>query len=719
MKYLEVNKLYLARKSEDGTRVQKIIEHAEETAGIAADFAEVFGCRDWGYGCGLLHDIGKYSLKFQERLNGGKKTDHATAGAQELFRLKNIMAAYCVAGHHTGLPDGGTPVDAAGEPTLQGRMQKQVEDYMAFKDEIEIPAFSDPPLLPLGRGGFSLSFFIRMLYSCLVDADSLDAEAFMTEQRIKRGEYDGIEVLWDRLSAHVMPWLNVTDNATVNGRRTSILHSCLKKGQQEQGVYQLTVPTGGGKTISSLAFALQHARKHNLKRIIYVIPYTSIIEQNAQVFKNILGRHNVLEDHSNVNYTDSEELQRFQLAAENWDMPIVVTTNVQFFESLFANKKSKCRKLHNIAGSVIIFDEAQMLPVNYLKPCIQAISELVTNYHSTAVLCTATQPALQRFFPEQIKVREICSDVTGQYKFFKRTNIQNAGEISEDQLIEQLRTQNQVLCILNSRKRVQRVFEALQGEGIYHLSTFMYPHHRKRLLKEIKERLHNKLPCKLIATSLVEEGVDFDFKTVYREMAGIDSMIQAAGRCNREGKRNKDECKTIVFILEADDEIKIPQAMKLPISVGQEVAGEYEDISSLAAIEAYFTRLFDYRGEGLDQKRIVEQFEDGVRSRLFPFATVAKEFRLIENKTVTVMIDLELEAKTIVQRIRRGEHSRQLMRDAGMYCVNIYENDFTNMQGAGKLEQLEVDYYLLRNNKEYTEDMGLVINAGRGDAVFG
>lgn len=471
--------------------------------------------------------------------------------------------------------------------------------------------------------------------------------------------------------------------------------------------------------MSSLAFALQHARKHQLDRVIYVIPYTSIIEQNAQVFKEILGDGNVLEDHCNVVYEDPDKLNKIQLAAENWDCPVVVTTNVQFFESLFSNKSTKCRKLHNMADSVIIFDEAQMLPVNYLKPCIQAISELVYNYHSTVVLCTATQPSLQSFFPPQLNAAEICPRVQEQYDFFRRTVFRNVGEIAEAELTEQLKEHTQVLCILNSRKGVQRIFGMLQEEeGTYHLSTFMYPRHRKKLLTIIRDRLDKGLPCRLIATSLVEAGVDFDFPSVFRELAGVDSMIQAAGRCNREGRRQKETCVTTIFTLDKAEENHIPQSLKLPVSVSGQVAEKYDDIASLEAIADYFNRLYHFRGEGLDAGNIVEQMEEGRRSMLFPFATVAKQFRLIENDTITILIDREPEAQLLAERIRRGEYSRQLIRDTGQYCVNVYEQDFDKLNGAGRLEAIAPGFYVLRNKEQYSEEMGLQIQVERGEAVI-
>lgn len=711
--------MYLAHISGDKKREQSLLEHLTGTAKLAGDFADAFHCRSWGYGCGFLHDLGKYSDKFQARLHGGSITDHATAGAKELYSRNNYIGAYCISGHHSGLLDGGSNADGGGEATLKGRMKKQLEDYQVFQREVKIPEFSPIPLKPLGRGGFSYSFFIRMLFACLVDADYLDTEYFMEEGAICRDSFDSIEQLFERLCHHIEPWLQQEEMATVNGRRTAILKASLEQGKGSMGLYQLTVPTGGGKTISSLAFGLQHARKHHLDRVIYVIPYTSIIEQNAQVFKDILGEGNVLEDHCNIVYEGSEELKKIQLASENWDCPIVVTTNVQFFESLFSNKTSKCRKLHNIANSVIIFDETQMLPVPYLKPCIQAISELVYNYHSTAVLCTATQPSLKQYIPEEIPISEICPDVAGQYEFFRRTELNHVGELSEESLVDRLREQNQVLCILNSRKGVQKVYGALKDqEGTFHLSTFMYPKHRKRVLRVVRERLKAGKTCRLVATSLVEAGVDFDFPSVFRELTGIDSVIQAAGRCNREGKRQREACETVIFTLEKNEMIHIPQALKLPIEVAGQVSERYEDLATLDAIAMYFNRLYHFKGEGLDAKNIIQKMEDGGRSKLFPFAAVAKEFRLIENSTKTILIDQEPEAKSIIERIRRGECSRQLVRDAGQYVVNVYNNDFEKLNGAGRLEPIELNFYVLRNREQYTEEQGLEIQVERGEAVI-
>lgn len=728
---IESDKL-LARISEDETRKQTIIDHLLGTAELAGRFANAFNNRELGYACGLLHDIGKYSQGFQRRLRGGPKVDHATAGAKEASNYASEMgyvasfcAQYCISGHHSGLLDFGTASDVGGTPTLKGRLNKRLDDYQAYKQEIEIPKVSRIPLKSLDNQGFSAAFLIRMIFSCLVDADRLDTERFMSNGAVQRGGYDSMLTLFERLNNKVRPWLENGDLNTVNGRRTAILKACLDKGRSARGLFTLTVPTGGGKTISSLAFALQHAVENGMERIIYVIPYTSIIEQNAGVFKDILGEINVLEHHSNVTYKkggdEGDELDLKQLAAENWDMPVIVTTNVQFFESLFSNGTSKCRKIHNIANSVIIFDEAQMLPTQYLKPCLQAIAELVYNYRSTAVICTATQPALEKFFPEALEPVEICPEPAGQYEFFRRTSIKHIGEISEEELIERLKQRDQALCILNSRKRVQRVYDALGGEGTYHLSTFMYPAHRSRILAEIKARLKDKKPCRLIATSLVEAGVDLDFRAVFRELAGVDSLIQAAGRCNREGEEDRYECETIVFSLTKTEGINIPRSLEMPIDVTKQIVEAHGDVMSLEAIKDYFERLYKYKGEnGLDLKGVLNNFKKGL---LIPFASVADKFKLIEENTKPVFIEPtpidedSQKAADIAKRLRSGEHTRSLTRDAGQYSVNIYESDFETLRGAGLLEEPRLEIYILRDKRLYSKDKGLILNVSRGDAL--
>ena len=509
---------------------------------------------------------------------------------------------------------------------------------------------------------------------------------------------------------------------SIGGRRSEILRECMKKGTLSKGLYQLTVPTGGGKTIASLAFALQHAVKNNMKRVIYVIPYTSIIEQNAKVFREILGNYNVLENHCNVDYESSEDFIPLHLAAENWDKPVVVTTNVQFFESLYANKPSKCRKLHNIANSVIIFDEAQMLPGNYLKPCVAMMEELLLNYGVSIVLCTATQPALLQFFSKSIIPTELCPRMDEQFQYFERVKYQDIGTITEENMAQKLQNEMQALCIVNTRKRAQGLFDQLKGEGVFHLSTSMYPLHRKRVIEEIKSRIENGEKCILISTSLIEAGVDLDFMSVYRELAGVDSIIQAAGRCNRNGKRAKED--SIVHIFRWEDKESIP-SQRQQIDVTKNLMAEGKDISNLEVVTEYFSRLYHIKGDSLDKKRILSEFRD----EEYNFATVAREFNLIEENTVMVFIPKEPEAIDLLNEIEMKGITKSLMRKSGQYCVNVRrssagrsENLFEKMYYDGILEPVQgggQDFYKLIRNEIYQDETGLKLDVELGQALFG
>lgn len=704
----------------DGERIQTIKEHLEGTAKLAGEFAEKFGKQDWGYCCGMLHDIGKYSIDFQKKIlgEGNYRVDHSTAGARVCREKggKYTFLEYCIAGHHAGLPNYGNNYDESGDPTLLGRRLKKISDYQAYQAEIEIPVINSMPidLNKTDNPDFSLSMFMRMIYSCLVDADFLDTEAFMRDGKQKRNPGEKIEILFGKLEKYISGWIKNQNIDTVNGRRTEILKNCLEKGKSKQGLFRLTVPTGGGKTVASLAFALSHALENKLDRVIYVIPYTSIIEQNAKVFRDILGEENVLENHCNIDYESSEEFQPMQLAAENWDKPVIVTTNVQFFESLFANKSSKCRKLHNIANSVVIFDEAQMLPNDYLKPCIAMIEELINGYQVSAVLCTATQPALTSFFHEGISTTELCPRMEEQFEFFKRTIFENIGVLTENDLKQRLEKEYQALCIVNTKKRAQRIYKQLEGDGVYHLSTSMYPKHRRCILREIKERLRKNKKCILISTSLVEAGVDLDFQSVYRELAGVDSMIQAAGRCNREGLRPAKESKVYIFRFEEKETVL---GQRQQIDVANSVIADGRDISDMESITRYFEMLYHIKRDSLDKKKILDEF----RNKRYNFAKVGKEFKLIEQTTKTIFINYESEANEILCLLKERGGTRAGMRKASQYCITVYENEFDKLYGVGAIQPVcrgVEDFYELTDEDKYTEKIGLELEFDDGAAVF-
>lgn len=711
---------YLAHKTQDG-RTQSVKDHLKGTAELAGHYASAFGAQEQGYLAGLAHDIGKCSIEFQKRLlDGGHKVDHSTAGAYECMRQGNqIFAAFCVAGHHSGLPDCGSRVDPADANTFWARLNRagkhEIPQYDLDGERLHLPVPAIPSFLQADQKAGM--FFTRMLYSCLVDADYLDTEAFMTGEARDSHPADFVH-LEAKLQSYIAPWFPPT--TSLNELRCSILQTCRDQGQTKKpGFFTLTVPTGGGKTVASLAFALAHARANHLSRIIYVIPYTSIIEQTAQVFRDILGEEHVLEHHSGVLFDTSEDAtaQEYAMAqaTENWDIPVIVTTAVQLFESLYSNRSSKCRKLHNLAGSVLIFDEAQMMPLPCLRPCVYAISQLVEHYNASAVLCTATQPVLGPIFREFCPTyasTELCPKSIQEATLFRRVTFRRAGQLTSAQLAQQLQELDQVLCVVNTRKEAQEIYSLLPKEGSYHLSTLMYPAHRQQVLSTIRQRLHDGLPCRVVSTSLIEAGVDVDFPQVYREQAGLDSILQAAGRCNREGKRPVSESIVTIF----QGEGAPPAQFSASVAAGNLVLERYSDLFSQEAISAYFTEWLDLKGrDAQDAAGILSLMEDP-RTPL-PFRTVAERFHLIDTQTKTVYVPLE-DGAELVQQLAQGFSSRSLFRKLGRYGVSVYEPHYQKLLSLGLLDVVNDDCAILRDTSHYHSETGLSIDLPSGSAIM-
>jgi CRISPR-associated endonuclease/helicase Cas3 len=710
----------------DNKKEQSVKEHLVGVAEICRKFGSVNDFGELAYLCGILHDIGKYSEKFQQHIHGNfQRVDHSTAGAKTISQLLPCgpYLAYCVAGHHSGLPNGGTQAAPAGDSTLQGRLKKAVEPYDTFKSELNLSKLTVPrgfPITLLDNQGFSFSFAIRMLYSILVDADFLDTEHFMSNGIIERDGYLSITELGELLNRKLQEFQNPT--LELNQKRSEILNQCIEKANQSRNLFTLTVPTGAGKTFASLAFALQHAKRNEMTRIIYVIPYTSIIEQNAREFKKVLGDANVLEHHSNFDYkeeSDSDVNQRQRLACENWNSPVVVTTNVQFFESLFASHSSRCRKLHNISNSVIIFDEAQMLPTQYLKPCVYAIAELVKNYKCTAVLCSATQPALQGLFPKNIDATEIIDETDHFYNFFKRTEIVRRGQLTNEMLTEEINKQNQVLCIVNTKKHAQDLFGLLTGEGTFHLSALMCPKHRTEKIELIKQRLARGESCKVISTQIIEAGVDVDFPVLYRSMAGLDELIQAAGRCNREGKLPALG-QVHVFEPEEDYCRRMPAVLKRPISITESIMRNYQDIISPQAIKAFFSELYESEGNnGLDVKNIMKTLQDIPKTESIPFKEIEEEFHLIEKNTKTIIIPYDKYSEDLIHKLKFIENPKGILRSLQPYTVSVYENQYATLLKSHAIQPVFDEVFVLLDVKSmYSDNIGLKTVLETGQAVF-
>lgn len=756
---------YIAHTAEDyrgKLREEPLVDHLNEVSQMAGEFADAFGARELGEQIGLAHDIGKYSDAFQNHIKNGDnyKVDHSTAGAYELLQKGCWCGAYCVAGHHAGLPDGGTDA-SLNDGTLSARMKKacggEIEDYSACVSETNLQQadqgwFSWLDFLGGGtqkeineRAAYSNSFAVRMLFSCLVDADFLCTERFMQGKEREGLHYDSLSTLRNRFEAHIAAFY--PPQGHVNELRCEVLDACLDKAAQKPGVFSLTVPTGGGKTLGSMRFALSHALYggNDLRRVIYAVPYTSIIEQNAGVFREILGKENVLEHHANFDFDfDSEGGgsedglgERLRLAAENWDAPVVVTTNVQFFESLYSAKTSRCRKLHNIARSVIVLDEAQMIPTAQIRPCIRALAELVVNYGCSVVLCTATQPAFDDFFDELgLGVREIVPDPERLSVELERVSYECLGTLSDEELALRVAEEPRALCIVDNRAQAKRIFEMLVEhgvEGVCHLSTLMHPAHRQITLKTIRKRMEEPdVPCRVVSTSLVEAGVDLDFPVVFRSVAGVDSIDQAAGRCNREGKLGRAGGR--VYVFEPESGVNLPSDVANRASVTREALrasldDDFSRIGSLEAIEAYFTTLYRFRDD-LDKKRALEKLSECTPVNgaphysfepfpSFPFEEVDESFQMIEDGSIPVIIPDDSVAREL-EALDRGFATRADMRKLSRHCVNVYCDALKRLYACGAVKPVEgaENLYLLIDASRYNEATGLDVSGGGKEGML-
>jgi CRISPR-associated endonuclease/helicase Cas3 len=706
-----------------------LAEHLIGVAILAARFAERFGS-EWARRAGLWHDLGKFRARFQKyiRLVSGFEADahikgeagkapHSTAGAMlacDRFGKEGRVLAYLIAGHHAGLDDwhGG----------LATRLDEQ-----ASKDELAEAMAAHPPahildpgpfapnLKSIPGGGKGFALWARMLFSCLVDADFLDTERYMDPDKFeRRGNWSTLKELmpqFDRFMADLSAKADATD---VNQLRAAILGQCQAKAREAPGLFSLTVPTGGGKTLSSLAFALEHAAKHDKRRIIYVIPYTSIIEQTADIFRAIFGDA-VIEHHSNAEADPGQESSQSRLACENWDAPIVVTTNVQFFESLFAAKTSRCRKLHNIVDSIVVLDEAQLLPPEFLQPILDALNLLTAHYGVTVVLSTATQPALSTrayFDPKQNlrgleNVREIVDDPDELYRRLERVTVRLPADWHQptdwDTLARELTRYDSVLAIVNRRQDARELWQRMPA-GTLHLSALMCGAHRSQVIRDIKARLKAGIPTCVVSTQLVEAGVDVDFPVVYRALAGLDSIAQAAGRCNREGKLAKGE--VVVFV---PSKPAPPGLLRKGEDACRSVLhGWAGNPLERTLFSRYFEQL--YRTCDLDEEGIANLLQVDGLTLAVNFRTAAERFRLIRDEdSVPVIVLYRSEGSEIDQwlaSLRKDGPQRWLMRKLQRYTANIHRRDAERLLGQGDIKEMIPGLYVQVSDWLYHPDLG-------------
>ena len=759
-------------------RTHGLVDHLTSVAALAAQFGHHWGA-DWAWLAGLWHDLGKFRPGFQQyirlvseahiegKLPAGSDKTHSAAGALHALQLFEKaygrdgavvarLLAYVIAGHHAGLADWTAGLDGrllgTGATASTAEYSQALDACTAAAPELlALPAGFDLrqacQSIPGARNGNPLawSLWVRMLFSALVDADFLDTEAFMDAKRsVTRLGYRPLEDYAQQLDTHLA---GMTAAVAAGGRsddpvmhaRAEVLRQCRDKAVAPPGVFRLAVPTGGGKTLSSLAFALRHAGVHGKRRVIYAIPYTSIIEQTADVFGQIFGRDAVVEHHSQAEGDERDETVRSRLSSENWDAPLIVTTNVQLFESLFAARTSRCRKLHRIVGSVIVLDEAQLLPPDFLQPIFDVLNVMVTHYGVTLLLCTATQPAVgdvQRFDRRQDlrglpAPTAIIDDEVALFARLKRVRIDWPADLNAvhptPELAQRIAAHDCVLAIVNTRKDAAEVvagIDAITGDEALHLSAAMCGQHRADVIKQIRQRLaarrgdSDARPLRVVSTQLVEAGVDIDFPVVFRALAGLDSIAQAAGRCNREGLRS--EGQVFVFVRE------VPKALT-QVRVGVDatrstLAIGLDDALSPSAFERYFP-LYYAGFASRDKHSIVEDLRN--RGDLaMAFRTAAEKFKLIDDEhQATVIVPYvsdspdAIDTAPFIARLRRGDTDRWLLRKLQRYTVTVRQRMVDLWQSRGDVKELQPGLYLLIDELRYDRRHGLTPEGQALDAA--
>ena len=725
-----VRHLAHVRRDGDTFVLHDLDEHLRGVGKLAEEYAQVFGSGDWAWVAGLWHDLGKYSVEFQRRIKSVSgydaeahlegqpgRVDHSTAGAQHAvnqFGVYGRILAYLIAGHHAGLPDWHTSETAG--TALKVRLDNSIHLKRTLSQTIphEILSQPKPTSVLLGKAeGFAL--WVRMLFSCLVDADFLDTEAFMDmDKAAQRINTLTAPDLLPRFNAYMEEQFSKAPPTPVNRIRAKVLRQCRDKASEAPGLFSLTVPTGGGKTLSSLAFALEHAALHGKRRIIYAIPYTSIIEQTANVFRDIFS-DGVIEHHSNLD--PERETAQSRLVAENWDAPLIVTTNVQFFESLFAARTSRCRKLHNIVNSVVVLDEAQLLPPEFLQPILDVTNALVRNYGVTFVLSTATQPALGTLqtFQNTLRgldnVREIIDAPDTLSHDLERVAVAWPQDFhlaqDWDDIAQQVCQHPSVLAVVNSRTDARELHRRMP-EGTIHLSALMCGEHRSRVISHVKRRLLAGEAVCVVSTQLVEAGVDVDFPVVYRALAGLDSIAQAAGRCNREGKLDRGEA--IVFVPpKPAPPGHLRRAADTTVSL---LSGSSDHTLTPELFSRYFEHFY-MRAPSLDTHNITDLLtpqggnDDPLKVQ---FRTAAQRFRLIDESGYRSILVHYGDSPGLLGRLRKEGPERWLMRKLQRYTVSLPEYQFQKLLASGDVFEIYSGIFAQTADVLYHPQLGVLLD---------
>ena len=728
---------YIAHIKEDG-KTQTVKEHNERTALLATDMA-TSEMKKICYVAGLLHDIGKYQTSFQKRISGDKsvRIEHSSCGAKLIHEaakssLLNLLIANCIIGHHTGLPDMGNYGDTKFDSTLYGRLKRETEDYSVFekeqKTDYELTPEDNKKFIELLRKDCKSKediiekycFYTKYCFSCLTDADSIDTAEFMSgkEQETLKTDFVAVQ---KKLDDKLNSFINVTD---LQNTRSKIQSQAYKNAEKDSEIYLMNMPTGSGKTLCSMKTALIRLLKKGSgkKRIIYVIPYNSIIEQTAGTFDEIFGNSaQILRHQSTFFYNEDNENELvYKYATENWDADLIVTTSVQFFESLFGNKRSKLRKLHNMANSIIVFDEAHLMPIDFLQPCLRGISFLTKYFNSEAIFLTATMPdfknLITKYALENPVITDLITDVSG-FGAFDKCKFRYIGEQSDEALIEKATAFPTCLIVVNSRKGAREIYNLIpknriKAENIYHLSTYMTPFDRINAITEIKNKITElekdfgdsvNVPDErkiiVVSTSLIEAGVDLDFFTVFREIAGLDNILQTGGRCNREGKRNNAEA----FIFKRSQNKVLKGDLQLKINITQKIIDDFgENITSPEAVSRYYRILYGSSEDIITRNSLKCQKCDAI-----PFAE--QNNKIIDSRTVSIAVNRDEESCNLFDKLRSTGYVNP--RKIQNYCFTVYQNEFEDLLNAGVVKQYDCGIILLENNDYYDDKLGITFES--------
>ena len=715
---------------------QTLQNHLESVAELASNHSSKFNSADWGYIAGLWHDLGKGQDNFQKRLRGEKiSAPHAILGAKYSYsdQRKNnpsaIALALVIAGHHAGLHNW-----TSGENTLYPilNIPHNNDDYLKNIPSnilgITFPT-ALPPILTQHSNtndkklnARRFTFWVRMLYSSLVDADWLDTEHFMDPKKSSfRGNYETIQSLYKKLQEYYNKLYETMSQETletvVNKARKSVLDDCIERADTPQGIFTLNAPTGCGKTLASMMFALKHAVHHNLDRIIIVLPYTSIISQNAKKYREIFGIRNVIEHHTNMSFdgmnnVEEIDIQKHRLAEENWDAPVIVTTNVQFFESLHASKPGRCRKLHRIANSVVILDEVQSLPPDLLLPILDTLNELNRGYKCTIVLSSATQPAITKRTDIALGLEPSTHIITNPKEISKklsRVKYHWPSPISKktnwEELTKDIIKHEQALIAVDRRHdayMLSKIIEETSGNIPIHLSALMCPAHRDNKIEHIRSLLNNHKPCIVVATQLIEAGVDLDFPVVYRSLSGLDHIVQIAGRCNREGRLDHGD----VYIFNPEKDPPPGElghgAEVVSTMLAQSPTGTL-DLFDPKVIENYFIRFY---GRPEDQHGILKEAIN------YNFHEISAKFKMISDNSVSVVCPYG-DGPNIIEEyknmLKYGHLNRDIRRRIQRYIVQLYTYDMSSLVKNGFVAEIDKDLYeiMTQYNYFYNDDYGL------------